>query len=136
MKKEKLKPIFSGENSRDMWNEIINAKTKEDLQFALYFVCCRLQTLEARLNKHLKIKERGHMNIFERIFHHQELKILRKENSDLKDRVSKQSDGLRKKGIEIDSLKKMIQRFRELNSALPSKLEARRKELLERMKKT
>ena len=41
--------IFSGEYSRDMWDAINSAKTVEDLSIALYFVCCRLQELEARL---------------------------------------------------------------------------------------
>lgn len=49
MKKEH--PIFSGEYSRDMWEAINSAKTKYDLQVALYFVCCRLQELESRLTK-------------------------------------------------------------------------------------
>jgi guanylate kinase len=49
MKKEH--PIFSGEYSRDMWEAINSAKTKYDLQVAMYFVCCRLQELESRLTK-------------------------------------------------------------------------------------
>ena len=46
-----LKPdeIFSGDYSRDMWDAINNAKTKDDLRWALYFVCCRLQELESRI---------------------------------------------------------------------------------------
>lgn len=50
MKKEPEK-IFSGEYSRDMWEAINSAKTKDDLRTALYFVCCRLQELESRLTK-------------------------------------------------------------------------------------
>lgn len=50
MKKEPEK-IFSGEYSRDMWEAINSAKSKDDLQAALYFVCCRLQELESRLTK-------------------------------------------------------------------------------------
>lgn len=41
--------IFSGDYSRDMWDSINNAKSKDDLRAALYFVCCRLQELESRL---------------------------------------------------------------------------------------
>lgn len=48
MKKESSK-IFSGEYSRDMWEAINSAKTKNELRRALYFVCCRLQELESRL---------------------------------------------------------------------------------------
>lgn len=46
---EKPKRIMSGEYSRDMWNAINSAETVEDLQDALYFVCCRLQKLESSL---------------------------------------------------------------------------------------
>lgn len=44
--KEKPKRIFSGENSRSMWDAINSAKSKAELRDALYFVCCRLQELE------------------------------------------------------------------------------------------
>ena len=50
MKKEPSK-IFSGEYSRDMWEAISSAKTKADLQTAIYVVCCRLQEFESRLTK-------------------------------------------------------------------------------------
>ena len=50
MKKES-KRIFSGEYSRDMWDEINNAKTIADLRRALYCICCRLQELESRIEK-------------------------------------------------------------------------------------
>ena len=43
--------IFSGEYSADMWIAINSAKTKGDLRRALFFVCCRLQELEAQLNR-------------------------------------------------------------------------------------
>lgn len=43
--------IFSGEYSREMWETINSARTKKDLRRALYFVCCRVQELEARLSK-------------------------------------------------------------------------------------
>lgn len=45
------KRIFSGDYSKDMWDEINKAKTVTDLRRALYFVCCRLQELEAKLNE-------------------------------------------------------------------------------------
>lgn len=40
------KEIFSGEYSRRMWNQINDAESVEDLKYALYTVCCRLQELE------------------------------------------------------------------------------------------
>ena len=43
--------IFSGDYSRDMWDEINNAKSVAQLRSALYLVCCRLQELESRLTK-------------------------------------------------------------------------------------
>jgi hypothetical protein len=45
------KKIFSGDYSKDMWDEINNAKTIADLREALYFVCCRLQELESDIYK-------------------------------------------------------------------------------------
>ena len=48
---KKKHPIFSGEYSRDMWEVINSARTVEDLEIALYFVCCRLQELESRLER-------------------------------------------------------------------------------------
>jgi hypothetical protein len=44
----KDKPIFSGTYSRDMW-KAVNAIPSEKVKDALYFVCCRLQELEARI---------------------------------------------------------------------------------------
>lgn len=41
--------IFSGDYSRDMWDAINNAESVEELRHALYFVCCRLQELEKKL---------------------------------------------------------------------------------------
>lgn len=41
--------IFSGPYSREMWDEINNAKTVKDLRGALYTVCCRLQELESEV---------------------------------------------------------------------------------------
>lgn len=38
--------IFSGVKSFAMWDEINKAKTVEQLKWALYTVCCRLQELE------------------------------------------------------------------------------------------
>ena len=50
----KKHPIFSGEFSRDMWEVINSARTVEDLEIALYFVCCRLQELESRLERSIR----------------------------------------------------------------------------------
>ena len=47
-----MSKIFSGEYSRDMWDEINDAETKSELRSALYFVCCRLQEFESQYNKH------------------------------------------------------------------------------------
>ena len=44
-----MNKIMSGEYSKDMWESINTAKTKRDLRWALYFVCCRLQELESRM---------------------------------------------------------------------------------------
>ena len=47
--KKRLKDIkiFSDGHSSEMWEAINAAKTVADLRDALYFVCCRLQELEA-----------------------------------------------------------------------------------------
>jgi hypothetical protein len=47
----KMKKIFSGNNSKEMWAEINNAKTIADLRDALYGVCCKLQELESLLEE-------------------------------------------------------------------------------------
>jgi hypothetical protein len=44
-------PIFSGDKSREMWNEINKSKTIADLRMALYGVCCKLQELESIVSK-------------------------------------------------------------------------------------
>ena len=43
--------IFSGEYSRDMWKDINKAKTIAELRMALYFVCCRIQELESKVDE-------------------------------------------------------------------------------------
>jgi hypothetical protein len=48
---DKMKKIFSGNNSKEMWAEINNAKTIADLRDALYGVCCKLQELESLLEE-------------------------------------------------------------------------------------
>lgn len=50
----KARPIFSGDYSYDMWDTINSSKTVDDLKFALYTVCCRLQELETRVSPALK----------------------------------------------------------------------------------
>lgn len=47
----KPKPIFSGDNSRELWNEINSAKTISHLRAALYSLGCRCQELEAEVRK-------------------------------------------------------------------------------------
>lgn len=42
--------IFSGEDSRGMWRQINKAKTRKQLRRALYFVCCRIQELESKVD--------------------------------------------------------------------------------------
>jgi hypothetical protein len=49
--KRKTNLIFGGDYSRDMWDEINNAKTVADLREALYTVCVRLQEFEAIVEK-------------------------------------------------------------------------------------
>jgi hypothetical protein len=49
MKSRDKTRIFGGDYSRAMWKAINEAKTKKDLQSALYLVCCRLQEFEDRL---------------------------------------------------------------------------------------
>ena len=44
-------PIFSGNNSIEMWNEINDAKSIKDLRGALYTVCCKLQEAELRIEQ-------------------------------------------------------------------------------------
>ncbi len=41
--------IFSGDNSRKMWSDINDAESVDDLKYALYFICCKLQNLESKL---------------------------------------------------------------------------------------
>ncbi len=41
--------IFSGENSREMWDALNYAKTKKQLRMAIYLVCVKLQELEHRI---------------------------------------------------------------------------------------
>lgn len=48
---ERPERIFSGDRSRGMWNAINEARTNADLADALYLVCCRIQRLEARMEK-------------------------------------------------------------------------------------
>jgi len=46
--------IFSGDYSVSMWNEINQAKTIAQLRDALYTICCRIQELEAKVDKYKK----------------------------------------------------------------------------------
>jgi hypothetical protein len=43
-------PIFSGDPSVSMWDEINNARTVAELRRALYGVCCKLQQMESRVD--------------------------------------------------------------------------------------
>ena len=50
MQKQNNSPsLFSGDGSRDMWKTIADAKTKKQLRNALYYVCCKVQVLEYRM---------------------------------------------------------------------------------------
>ena len=51
---DEMNKIFSGDNSRNVWKQINEAETVEDLKFALYAVTCKLQELESEIDK-LKI---------------------------------------------------------------------------------
>ena len=44
-------PIFSGDGSHPLWQQINSADTVEELRHALYTVCCRIQDLETRMAK-------------------------------------------------------------------------------------
>jgi hypothetical protein len=50
--------IFSGENSREMWNAINHAKTISDLKDALYTIGCKLQELESKIDNEKIHKEK------------------------------------------------------------------------------
>ncbi|MBU0615937.1 MAG: hypothetical protein KJ601_07645, partial [Nanoarchaeota archaeon] len=43
--------LFSGETSQKMWEDINKARSIDDLKWALYEVCCRMQELEDKLYK-------------------------------------------------------------------------------------
>lgn len=43
--------IFSGDHSVRMWKAINTIETVEDAKDALYFVCCRIQELESKIDK-------------------------------------------------------------------------------------
>lgn len=44
------KMIFSGDESREMWDEINNARTIAALRDALYGICCKLQEFESKVD--------------------------------------------------------------------------------------
>lgn len=52
------KRIFSGDASVPMWNDINKARTADDLRWALYHVCCRLQEFESQVRASVKAVER------------------------------------------------------------------------------
>jgi hypothetical protein len=45
---------FSGNKSKELWDEINKIKTAKDCRWALYSVCCKLQSLEDQLDKKFK----------------------------------------------------------------------------------
>ena len=51
--------IFSGDNSRRMWDEINGIKKISDCKDALYTVCCKLQEFETKISK-LSIDNSNH----------------------------------------------------------------------------
>lgn len=49
--------IFSGNYSRDMWEEINNIPSNaspDEIRLVIYFVCCRIQELEDKFDRALK----------------------------------------------------------------------------------
>lgn len=48
-KEDNREPIFHGDPSKSMWQDINEAKTIRDLRIALYHVCCHCQELEAEV---------------------------------------------------------------------------------------
>jgi hypothetical protein len=58
-KKIQNKRVFSGEQSRELWKEIKEAQSIEDLKDALYNLCCKLQEFESKtthIMAHLEIE--------------------------------------------------------------------------------
>lgn len=52
--KRRIKPatrIFSGDGSAEMWQQINTANSVRALRNALYVVCCRVQELEAKVER-------------------------------------------------------------------------------------
>ncbi|HJW82408.1 MAG TPA: hypothetical protein VJ396_09210 [Acidiferrobacterales bacterium] len=47
-----MSAIFSGKRSGPVWDAINKAKTVSDLREALYFVGCKLQELETKVDQH------------------------------------------------------------------------------------
>ncbi|HEY4759743.1 MAG TPA: hypothetical protein VIH42_04110 [Thermoguttaceae bacterium] len=47
-----MNTIFSGKRSIPVWDTINEAKTVSDLREALYFVGCKLQELETKVDEH------------------------------------------------------------------------------------
>lgn len=47
-----MNAIFSGKYSKPLWEAINKARTISDLRDALYFVGCRLQELESKVDNH------------------------------------------------------------------------------------
>jgi hypothetical protein len=57
-----MMPIFYGDESREMWDQINVAKTIPQLRESLFTVCCRLQEFEDKveeLEKEVKLKKRN-----------------------------------------------------------------------------
>ena len=47
-----MSAIFSGKRSAPVWDAINKARTVSDLREALYFVGCKLQELESKVDQH------------------------------------------------------------------------------------
>jgi hypothetical protein len=47
----KNKKIFSGNESKDFWDAINNAKSIADLKIAMYITGCKLQELEDKISE-------------------------------------------------------------------------------------
>jgi len=50
-----MSAIFSGKRSAPVWDAINKARTVSDLREALYFVGCKLQELESKVDQHKHI---------------------------------------------------------------------------------
>ena len=57
----KLKPIFSGKHSRELWDDINEANTVDKLRWAVYHLACHCQEYEdsRERNRRYPVKGKG-----------------------------------------------------------------------------